>query len=115
MRILRIFTFLLITTGMFASELPAQQALQPPHDFAADFRDARVPPVQQYQIPFPGRDRIDANEHNCYFIRSYIMKREGETGATHLDRITTCTPQSRIRMKSKVKFTPAVEQPAVVK
>ncbi len=46
--------------------------------------------------------------NTCYFIRSYIMKREGEDGATHLDHVTTCTPQSRIRMKTRVKFTPAV-------
>ncbi|MGH9524874.1 MAG: hypothetical protein ACRD3E_20305, partial [Terriglobales bacterium] len=32
----------------------------------------------------------------CYFIRSYIMKREGERGATHLERVETCTPMSRI-------------------
>jgi hypothetical protein len=49
------------------------------------------------------------DENVCYFIRSYIMKRRGETGATYLDRVQTCTPKSTIRKKATVRVVPAIE------
>ena len=118
MRILRIVAYLLIATGAFAQAAPPVQAVLPQREFSVDLQNhdrsampqARVDPMQWSQ-PYT----FNPNDNTCYFIRSYVMKREGEAGATHLDHVTTCTPKSRIRMKTKVKFAPAVAEPAVVK
>ena len=75
-------------------------------------RSFTVDPMAHLRRNFEGPYDPD---NTCYFIRSYVMAREGETGATHLDHVTTCTPQSRIRMKTKVRFTPAIVQTDVVK
>ena len=114
MRILRMFVFLLIATCAFAQSVPPAQAVLPPGQFTIDLRNhdrssnsqTQIEPLQ-WAKPYA----FDPNDNTCYFIRSYVMKREGEAGATHLDHVTTCTPKSRIRMKTKVKFTPAVVQP----
>lgn len=112
MRILQIFTFLLLLACVaVAQQTPPPAATLPKHNFAVDVQHPQIRTwVQTSGVPqtFETLQQQDAN--TCYFIRSYIMKREGEAGATHLDHVTTCTPKSRIRMKTKVKFTPAVEQ-----
>jgi hypothetical protein len=122
MRTLQVFSLLLFAVVAVAQttapQTPAQAA--PPgtitiqrHDFAADLQNGdelnghriRVSPM-----PWTPSYAFNPDANTCYFIRSYIMKREGEAGATHLDHVTTCTPKSRIRMKTKVKFTPAIEK-----
>jgi len=124
MRTVRLACLLLIATCGFAQTL--SQSPQPSRNFALDFtRPATAnadPSASPFLLAMPAGDRAartgrlpqflaDSKDGNtCYFIRSYIMKRESETGATHLDHVTTCTPKSRIRMKTKVKFTPAVEK-----
>ena len=47
----------------------------------------------------------------CYFIRSYVMHRDDDTEAMHLDHVTTCTPMSRFQMKKtqRVPVVPALE------
>ena len=133
MRTLRLVSLLLIATCAFAQNDDAREvittstALSPHALFQVDVRsgNATAPHLVQqpgvFAAPWTrGADaRLNvgdafrtyrADNNTCYFIRSYIMKREGETGATHLDRVTTCTPKSKIRMKTKVKFTPAFTQ-----
>ncbi len=46
----------------------------------------------------------------CYFIRSYVMKREDDTDVMHLDHVTTCTPMSRFQMKRTVRVLPAIQR-----
>ena len=56
----------------------------------------------------PIRDGV--GDGPCYFIRSYVMKREDDTDAMHLDHVTTCTPMSRFQMKKTVRVVPAVQR-----
>ncbi len=46
----------------------------------------------------------------CYFIRSYVMKREDDTDVMQLDHVTTCTPMSRFQMKRTVRVVPAIQR-----
>lgn len=113
MSILRLLAVLLIASGALAQGAPAGQLIVTQHDFAADLQNHDGPNKPQIRIapmPWTQPNAFNPDSNTCYFIRSYVMKREGEAGATHLDHVTTCTPKSRIRMKTKVKFTPAVEQ-----
>ena len=46
--------------------------------------------------------------NTCYFIRSYVMRRDDDSEAMHLEKMTTCTPVSRFQMKKTVRVVPAV-------
>ncbi len=54
--------------------------------------------------------RSPGDRGTCFFIRSYVMKREDDTDAMHLDHVTTCTPMSRFQMKKTVRVVPAIER-----
>ena len=131
MRPLRYVALLLVVmaTATFAAEpgpsnSPARSALTRDANGNFQFRILESAPARQFFAPGPasqssaqGRElvRDGANEglnafprdRVCYFIRNYIMKREGERGATHLDRVETCTPLSRIHTKKTVRIVPA--------
>lgn len=51
--------------------------------------------------------RLRDDSGPCYFIRSYVMKRQDDTDVMNLDHITTCTPMSRFQMKKTVRVVPA--------
>ena len=85
---------------------------------SAQPREFALPPAEQsHNVEEPkrfldgsaaGAVRDALNRDNtCYFIRSYIMKREGRAGATHLDRVETCTPMSQIRTRRTFRMVPA--------
>ena len=46
----------------------------------------------------------------CYFIRSYVMKRDDGGDGMRLDHVTTCTPTSRFQMKKTVRVMPAIQR-----
>jgi len=86
----------------------SRQFTLPPSVRTADSADARKQRAKALALDAL-RDRIEHESANvCYFIRSYIMKREGDTGATHLERVETCTPGGQIHMKQTVRVIPAI-------
>ena len=121
MRTLRVVALLLVAVSACAATSdPVTPGRATPSVFLIGVNSSDgVVAYQPVQQPDVIGARIDASrwkrldtfrdDHTCYFIRSYVMKREGETGATHLDHVTTCTPASRFQSKkTHVKFTPAV-------
>lgn len=77
------------------------KAFQSP-DGTFQFRTLPDAKGRRFAMPLPGSD-------TCYFIRSYVMKRDDDgSDAVHLDRVTTCTPKPRVRMRSTIRVLPAV-------
>jgi len=125
MRILHV-TALLVIAVAAAAQNPSGNAFQSPPKF--EWQSPMPGPNRTFQfqtMPNSGQtrgmeerskaalapslaDRFSGN--TCYFIRSYIMKREDDTGATHLDHVTTCTPSSRFETrKARVRVVPAIQ------
>ena len=118
MRTLRYLALLSIAVATFASEPPndtQSSQLQPDIEWkspirATDgtfrFRSLPDSPPGIRKIP---RGTLERNlgRGNCYFIRSYVMHRDDDTEAVHLEKVTTCTPMSRFQMKETVRVAPA--------
>jgi hypothetical protein len=119
MRTLRYVALLSIAVAAFASDRPSDtqsSQFQPNVEWklpirATDgtFRFRSLPDVPRSQkIPREAGEQ-DLSGNVCYFIRSYVMTREDDTGATHLDHVTTCTPSSRFQSKkARVRVVPAL-------
>lgn len=124
MRIARLAALLLIAVGITAAQNQSNDALkfQPKFDLKAPVRGPDgvlrfMPNSQQVgalddlskgDLARYLKDRQSGN--TCYFIRSYVMKRDDDTDAMRLDHVTTCTPMSRFQMKKTVRVLPAIQR-----
>ena len=126
MRILRLAALLVIAVAAVAADKPNDSGIQFPPKF--DWKTPVRGPDGTYHFmsipnsaPIRVMDELSKEDfarslkdglsgNTCYFIRSYVMKREDDTGATHLDHVTTCTPSSRFATKKvRVRVVPAVQ------
>jgi hypothetical protein len=119
MRILRYLALLSIAVAAFAAEKPNDTEsfqLQPKVEWKSPirrsdgtFRFHSVPNSARGigEMPRGALERY-LGRNSCYFIRSYIMHRDDDTEAMHLEKMTTCTPMSRFQMKKTVRVVPAV-------
>ena len=118
MRTLRYLALLSIAVAAFASETPndtQSPQFQPNIEWkspirATDgtFRFRSLPNAPQgiREIPRGALERY-LGRGTCYFIRSYVMHRDDDTEAMHLEKMTTCTPMSNFQMKETVRVAPA--------